>query len=371
MRTRLITGIALIAVMLGVSCNDRCYFTLSGTVVHPGALKKVFLLAADSTQLNVIDSTILNSGQFEFNYAALYAGLYKIRIGNSLFDIVAMNGDQLKFATDLADLTHSYSLTGSKEAEKIREFNRITNIYDDKNSQLADEYAARSATLGRETDSLVKVYRPKFQQNMSDYSAAVLKFVNANKRTFAAFYAATSLDPVKYEKELIGYADAIKNDFTDHPAVQRFVTQMESAKPVSIGHKAPDFSVRSIAGRPVKLSDYRGKYVMLDFWASWCPACRQENPNVVMLYNKFRTKGFTILGVSLDTDKDEWQRAVNADKLSWDHVSDLQRFDGPAERLYHIEALPSNFIIDQQGIIIAKNITGPDLEAFLNRTLNH
>jgi thiol-disulfide isomerase/thioredoxin len=107
---------------------------------------------------------------------------------------------------------------------------------------------------------------------------------------------------------------------------------------------------------------------MLDFWASWCGPCRQENPNVVKQYAKFQDKGFNILGISLDVEKKDWQQAINADKLSWAHVSDLQRFEGPTERLYRIEAIPSNFIIDPQGNIVAKNVTGADLEAFLKKT---
>ena len=107
---------------------------------------------------------------------------------------------------------------------------------------------------------------------------------------------------------------------------------------------------------------------MIDFWASWCQPCRQENPNVVKQYNAFKGKGFNILGVSLDKDKAPWQKAISDDKLAWAHGSDLNGFEGPTERLYHIEAIPSNFIIDPHGNIVAKNITGADLEAFLNKT---
>ena len=107
---------------------------------------------------------------------------------------------------------------------------------------------------------------------------------------------------------------------------------------------------------------------MLDFWASWCAPCRQENPNVVKLYNQYKSKGLNILGISLDEDKGAWQQAIDADKLTWQHASDLNKFEGATEKLYHIEAIPSNFIIDPQGNIIAKNITGKDLEDFLNKT---
>ncbi|WP_374948272.1 redoxin domain-containing protein [Mucilaginibacter sp.] len=371
MKIRLNICLALLASVVLFSCKSKDDFTIKGTVSNPGNSKKVYLLVADTTQVSIIDSTDLNgSNQFEFKHPAPYANLYKLRIGGSIFDFVAKNGDDLQFETDIADLAHPYKISGSDASEKIKEFNKISNFYGDKNSKLSDEYTAKSEALGKESDSLIKVYMPQFQKNISDYSTEVLKFVKNNKKSLAGFYAATSLDQFKYEKELVAYANEIKDEFKDNPGVQRFIKQMEAAKPLSVGHKAPEFAMQSIDGKQIKLADYKGKYVMLDFWASWCVPCRQENPNVVKQYNKFKSKGFNILGISLDTEKKDWAGAVRADGLSWTHASELQRFDGATERLYRIEAIPSNYIIDPQGVIVAKNVTGSDLEAFLNKTFN-
>jgi peroxiredoxin len=371
MKNRFIASVALLAMFLIVSCAEKTTFTITGTVEHPGNLKKIYLLVADSAQISIIDSTDLDAkGGFQFKHPTSYANLYKLRIGSSIYDIIAQNGDDIKFKTDLTDLTHAYNVEGSETSEKIKEFNKISNLYGEKNSKLSDEYTAKSQALGKESDSLLKIYVPQFQKNITDYSTEVLKFVDGNKKNLAGFYAATSLDQYKYEKQLVAYADDIKDDFKDNPGVQRFVKQMEAAKPVSIGHKAPDFTVQGIDGKQIKLADYKGKYVMLDFWASWCGPCRQENPNVVKQYNAYKDKGFNILGISLDTEKKDWQKAINDDQLVWSHASDLQRFEGPTERLYRIEAIPSNFIIDPQGNIVAKNITGADLEEFLNKTFN-
>ena len=353
------------------SCKDNSAFTISGTVNNPGSLKKVYLLEADSSHVSVVDSTSLSEqGKFQFKRAASYANLFKIRIGSTIFDFIAKNGDAIDFITSLTDNTHAYQVTGSDESDKIKVFNKISNFYADQSTKISNEYQDKVQAMGKESDSLINIYKPQFQKVMGGYNEAVLKFVKENKSSLAGFYAASSLDPIANEQQLIEYADAIKNNFKDNPGVQKFIGQMENIKPISIGHKAPDFTIAAVDGSPIKLSDYKGKYVMLDFWASWCAPCRAENPNVVKQYAIYKPKGLNILGISLDQDKGKWVEAVALDKLEWQHGSDLKNFEGPTERLYHVEAIPSNFIIDPQGNIVAKNITGIDLEEFLKKTFS-
>ena len=144
---------------------------------------------------------------------------------------------------------------------------------------------------------------------------------------------------------------------------------LDAYEATAIGKIAPDIKQQDTLGNAVSLSSFRGKYVMVDFWASWCGPCRQENPNVVVAYNRFKNKNFTILGISLDQDKDAWQAAIAKDNLTWNHMSDLKQWQSEAVMTYGFEGIPFNVLIDPTGKIIASGLRGEDLGKKLEEVL--
>jgi len=156
------------------------------------------------------------------------------------------------------------------------------------------------------------------------------------------------------------------------PQGVRIADKIKQLERVAVGATAPDFTQATPDGKPLTLSSLRGKYVLIDFWASWCGPCRRENPNVVAAYNKFKDKGFTILGVSLDKDtgREAWLKAIEKDGLAWNQVSDLKYWQNAAAKDYGVQAIPQNFLIDPSGKIVATNLRGEKLQETLSQLLS-
>jgi len=361
-------GLAMIAMsIIMVSCNNNDELSISGKVDNAGEIKKVLLYETDQ----LVDSAFLNeSNEFKFRRNAQEPDFYTLVVGEKNFLIVGKNGDDVNFKTDYADSTNTYEIKGSEDSEKIREFNQIGYEFSKIYKRIQDEYSVMTEANPAAKDSIFNVLMPQFQANMDKYSETTFKFARENKNNLAGFFAASSLDQNKYEAELIEYAEEIRSVFPNNKAVQSFVIKMAGLKPVSVGQIAPEFELNDTEGKLVKLSDFKGKYVLLDFWASWCAPCREENPNIVKQFEAFKNKGFTVLGVSLDEDKSDWLKAIKDDRLNWSHVSELKRWDGKVTMQYKIEGIPASFLLDPKGKIIAKNLRGAELQNYLEKVLN-
>ncbi|MEJ7693612.1 TlpA disulfide reductase family protein [Daejeonella sp.] len=354
------------AILFAASCKNSNELNITGKVENPGEVKKILLYEADS----LVDSAFLNEeSEFKFRRVAPDANFYTLVIGEKNFLIIGKNGEEIDLRTNYTDTTNTYSIEGSDESIKVQTINTIQADFGKKYQELQQRYASEVSRDMSKKDSVYNALMPEFQANMDKYSETVFKFVEDNKDNLAAFYAAGTIDQNKYELELLKYAEEIKTKFPKNKAVMLFVAKMDGLKPVSVGQQAPDFVLNNPEGIPIKLSEYKGKYVLLDFWASWCGPCRDENPNIVKQHKAFVAKGFDVLGVSLDDNKGDWMKAIASDNLNWKHVSDLKRWDSKIAALYKVEGIPASFMLDRSGKIVAKNLRGVELEKFLAETL--
>ncbi|MBC8053197.1 MAG: redoxin domain-containing protein [Sphingobacteriaceae bacterium] len=339
---------------------------MEGKFVNYSGLKKVeFYKGAQ-----LIDSAILNEkGEFEFKEVSPDEAFFTIVAAQQSYTILAKNGDEIVFSADFSDMPGKFKVEGSESSERLLEFNQISSKYSKIYQDIQKEFQDKVGQHPSLKDSLEGVLIPRFEKNIEAFANETIAFAEKNNDNLAGFYAIGSLDQARYEEELVKYAENIKGKFSDNPPVQEFLKKMERLKALSVGKVAPDFQMASTDGQIFKLSQFRGQYVLLDFWASWCGPCREENPNLVKQFNAFKNKGFTILGVSLDNNKDQWLKAISADKLTWTHVSELKQWDSNIVKQYNLEAIPTSYLLDKEGKIIAKNLRGAELEQFLTKTL--
>jgi peroxiredoxin len=181
------------------------------------------------------------------------------------------------------------------------------------------------------------------------------------------------IDRDQYFSTYDAVASKLKGDWANYAVSKAFLEQYNSLKKLAVGQPAPEISLPNPEGQVVKLSSMKGKYVLVDFWAKWCGPCRAENPNVVKAFNKYKDKGFTVFGVSLDRSKEDWLKAIKDDGLTWTHVSDLKYWQSEAAKTYNITGIPFSLLLDPNGVIIAKNLRGAALdnklaEIFAKRT---
>jgi peroxiredoxin len=204
----------------------------------------------------------------------------------------------------------------------------------------------------------------KYQEHVKKYSDQIAALLVEKSPSLAVINLLQSnvLDKDQYYDTYAQIAQKLKKEWPEYAQAKNFVQYVENMRLTAVGQPAPEIALPNPDGKTVKLSSMRGKYVLVDFWAKWCGPCRQENPNVVRAYQKYKDKGFTVFGVSLDRNREDWLQAIQQDNLTWTHVSDLKYWQSEAAKTYNITGIPFSVLLDPNGVIIAKNLRGPALD---------
>lgn len=355
----------------------------SNTFNITGQLKNVdaswIYLTYTKSGKRVMDSTKVNNGAYAFS------GDLADNTGASLLDarpagMMVRSGTsvQVFLVPGSFQITHvdSFSntvITGSRVNTEYKEYQAELKPYQDRQRAFFTKYM--EARKNNDTAAVKALKKEGDGITQEATEKVIYPFIKSHATSPLALYVlqsdATRDKNTKMLQSLFDMlSDEIKNSAAGKALQAKLLAGDKAGGSVSmldnmsIGGTAPDFTQNDTGGKPVTLSSFRGKYVLLDFWASWCAPCRRENPNVVKAYTQYHPKGFDILSVSLDKpgDKDKWLKAIQDDGLTWTQVSDLQYFDNAVAKQYGIQGIPQNFLIDPQGKIIAKGLRGDDLE---------
>ena len=378
-----------IMLVLLLSCHgEKSTFKVSGSLDN-GSGMMIYLKEMTSTEMIPVDSAVIDvAGGFELNGKSPEKRFYAIHTQpESFIYILAGKGDKIIIEGDARALTTTYTVSGSEDSRLIRE------LTSEQNKVLARIYqlnriftdSVHSPNLENIKEGLDSIYNGILDAHR-EYTFSFITDNLHSQASLMALYQQIGprqyvLDPEKDFEYFVMVDSSLGILYPESDAVQdlhRQVSELRrkmqveamSTSRLGTGAMAPEIALPDPDGDTILLSSLRGKYVLLDFWASWCPPCRRENPNLVKLYEKYHEKGFEIYQVSLDRNRDAWLRGIKDDGLYWTHVSDLGYWNSVVVPVYNIEGIPMSFLLDKQGRIMARDLRGELLEQKLKQIFN-
>lgn len=380
MKIKLLTAIAIIPFMAMAQKPD---FTITGKIGNLNAPAKIYI-DYGSEGKGKSDSATLINGTFKFTgnitgYAGGRMTLSREGIRDKeiygtkgLGDVIYISFGAENIQINSADSLYNAKWTGSKVYDELQAFDRavgptVMTVHHNAN------VAINRATPAQQKDSLYfKALDKQVQAFRKSRGEKMLAFAKANPNSYFSLQALSELVGGYSTKPEV--ALPVFNKLNDKLRLsysgQSLYKLLNAHTVTALGGVAPNFTQNDVNGKPVALSDFKGKYVLVEFWASWCSPCRAESPNLLKQYTKFKDKGFEILGVSVDGDKAKWVEAIKKDGLTWPQISDLKGWDNEARKVYGITGVPANFLISPEGKIIGSHLMGEVLNKKLEELLN-
>lgn len=378
------------------SCGSKSGSSLEVTVAYTNADQlpgrsgaepiKVILqeVAYGSESPIMVDSaTITNKdGEIVLEGSTGTEGIYELVVENGPVVLLINDASDIDVTIDLAKRDNYYTVSGSNASKELKTF--------------IESYSSKTAPVNmafKELDSLKQLMASdsvllaatnRKNDAVKELNTFLESFISKSSNPAVSMFALGMSSRSVPASEFETLLQATVNKFPDYKTLAKLKENYDTQKAQSlalqkkneekgedswVGKPAPDLTMPSTTGKPISISSFKGKYVLVDFWASWCGPCRQENPAVLKAYEAYKNKNFTVLGVSLDKSKEAWLKAIQDDKLTWEHMSDLQYWDSKAVETYKFRGIPFNVLIDPTGMVIAEGLRGFDLEKKLAEVL--
>ncbi len=360
-----ILSIAL-GILLLASCSNtqKNEYKITGKITGKVAAK-AYLQIYENGEMKTLDSANFVNGSFKFKGSLNSPDYYYIQIGDSRNRISLFVENSEITITAHADSLRGAEITGSKTQNDYNGFIESRAIFDNKLNALYNDYKNAET---EEIKADIEVKYDSIDNLKSDFTKTYV--INNNSSILAPFIIRRELIYSIDLNELITLTDTLSPELTNNKYTKQLYERITLLRSLQPGMPAPEFTQNDTAGNPISLSSFKGKYLMIDFWASWCVPCRKANPTVVAMYKKYSAKGFTILGVSMDDNKANWLKAIKADGLTWAQVSALKGWGNPVAKQYAVNGIPHAILIDPNGNIVKRAIHANELDELLGGLLN-
>lgn len=364
---KFIQSLLVLGVLFSIqACSDKNKETgvIHGKFTNANGITVYLQRIVENGEENLDSTKTDGDGNFTLKNNANALDYYMVRTGPAnVIYLVLKGGETIELSGDAKNIEHSYTVKGSEDSELLKELRQFEKNLGDSLNQV---YATFREENPARKDSAGAVLQRCYSETMASFSK---KFIDKHLTSIVSLSATKFLNQQTSIELMVKLENSLSKQFPENKYVQDYKALMSDLQKLPPGSEAPEIKLASPAGEQLALSSYRGKVVLIDFWASWCGPCRRENPNIVKIYEKYKNSGFEIFGVSLDENVEAWKAAIQKDGITWPQVSELKRWESKVVKDFGIEAIPYSVLIDQNGKIVAKGLRSDELDLKLMELL--